>query len=131
VTTFPGTYCPDCDQVVWHTPVPAASVAVAGSDGVLCGREAIAPGWGDRAVPGGRGEADDSPAETALRELRGEVDAQAWLRPRGLPERSTLASHEHILRTACERSSARVGGVRTTGQNYLNELATRRRVRSQ
>lgn len=58
---------------MWHTPVPAAGVAVVGSDGVLCGRRAIEPGRGDWAVPGGHMEAGESPSETAVRELREEV----------------------------------------------------------
>lgn len=93
MTTFPATYCPDCgavlderriegrdrrycsdcERVIWHTAVPAAGVAVVGDDGVLCGRRAIDPGFGNWAVPGGHGEPGESPAETAARELREEV----------------------------------------------------------
>lgn len=93
MTTYPATYCPDCgtalderridgrqrrycpecERVVWHTPVPAATVAVVGADGVLCAKRAIEPNRGDWLVPGGHMEAGESPAETAVRELEEEV----------------------------------------------------------
>jgi len=93
VTTFPATYCPDCgtelaerrvdgrerrycpdcDRIVWHTPVPAATVAVVGDRGVLATERAIDPGRGEWAVPGGHMEAGETPAETAVRELAEEV----------------------------------------------------------
>ncbi len=93
MTTFPATYCPDCgtrleerrvedrdrrycpgcERVVWHTPVPGAGVAVVGGEGVLCGRRAIEPGRGNWAVPGGHVEAGEAPAEAAARELAEEV----------------------------------------------------------
>lgn len=66
-------YCPDCERVIWHTPVPGAGVAVVGDDGVLCTRRGIDPGRGDWAVPGGHMEAGETPAETAARELREET----------------------------------------------------------
>jgi 8-oxo-dGTP diphosphatase len=66
-------YCPDCERVVWHTPVPAAGVAVVGDRGVLTTERDIDPGRGEWAVPGGHMDAGETPAETAARELREEA----------------------------------------------------------
>jgi 8-oxo-dGTP pyrophosphatase MutT (NUDIX family) len=97
VTTFPATHCPDCgtalderridgrdrrycpacDRVVWHTPVPAATVAVVGDRGVLVTERAIDPGRGEWAVPGGHMEAGETPTESAARELREEAGLRA------------------------------------------------------
>jgi ADP-ribose pyrophosphatase YjhB (NUDIX family) len=101
VTTFPATYCPACgteldsravdgrerrwcpacERVIWHNPVPTTGVAVVGERGVLVARRVIDPGRGDWYVPGGHLEAEEPPAVAAARELAEEtgvrVDAEA------------------------------------------------------
>jgi ADP-ribose pyrophosphatase YjhB (NUDIX family) len=66
-------YCPACEQVVWRNPVPTATVAVVGDDGVLCTRRAVDPDVGAWMVPGGHLEHEEAPAEAAARELREET----------------------------------------------------------
>lgn len=93
MTTYPATYCPacgeplerrsiegrdrrwcpDCEAVVWHNPVPTAGVAVVDASGVLLTRRAVDPGRGRWAVPGGHLEADESPEAAAARELAEET----------------------------------------------------------
>ncbi|WP_368408734.1 NUDIX domain-containing protein [Haloarchaeobius amylolyticus] len=66
-------FCPACEQVVWHNPIPTAGVAVVGDEGVLLGQRAVAPGVGEWGVPGGHMEADETPEEAAARELEEET----------------------------------------------------------
>jgi 8-oxo-dGTP diphosphatase len=109
MTTYPATYCPDCgadlesrfvdghdrrwcdscEQVIWHTAVPCAGVAVVGEAGVLLVRRAIEPGRGSWILPGGHLEADEAPAEGAARELAEETGIE--VEPDGLRLLDTFA----------------------------------------
>ncbi|UPV75785.1 NUDIX hydrolase [Halorussus limi] len=70
-------FCPDCERVVWRNPVPTAGVAVVGPNGVLLTERAVEPGVGEWAVPGGHLEAEETPLEAAVRELREEAGVRA------------------------------------------------------
>jgi len=70
-------HCPDCDRVVWRTPVPGANALVVDRStdplrGLLVER-ANPPQAGSWTVPGGLLEHDESPAACAVRELREET----------------------------------------------------------
>ncbi|SIS11947.1 NUDIX domain-containing protein [Natronorubrum thiooxidans] len=78
--TFDGrerSRCPTCDDVVWHNPVPCASVAVVdrsrAEPAVLCVERAVPPGIGEWTLPGGHMEAGEEPAVAAVRELEEET----------------------------------------------------------
>ncbi|WP_439027713.1 NUDIX domain-containing protein [Haloarchaeobius sp. DT45] len=66
-------YCPACEQVVWHNPVPCAGVAVVGDEGVLLTKRGVPPGIGDWAHPGGHMEIGESAEAAAARELEEET----------------------------------------------------------
>lgn len=66
-------FCPDCEAIVWHNPVPGASVAVFDGDDVLLVERSMPPSAGTWTVPGGHVETDETPAEAASRELREET----------------------------------------------------------
>jgi 8-oxo-dGTP diphosphatase len=65
--------CPNCEQVVWHNPVPCAGVAVVDVDRVLVVQRSAEPGRGEWTIPGGHLELGESPAVGAARELREET----------------------------------------------------------
>ncbi|SDJ37622.1 NUDIX hydrolase [Natronorubrum texcoconense] len=69
--------CPTCGDVVWHNPVPCASVAVvdrsAEVPAVLCVERAVPPGVGEWTIPGGHMEVGESPETAAVRELEEET----------------------------------------------------------
>jgi 8-oxo-dGTP diphosphatase len=89
--------CPDCEQVVWHNPVPCAAVAVVDRTGpepaVLCVERGVPPGVGEWTLPGGHMETDEQPETAAARELEEETgvavdpDALAVLDAVSLPPR--------------------------------------------
>ncbi|WP_435365043.1 NUDIX domain-containing protein [Haloarchaeobius sp. DYHT-AS-18] len=66
-------FCPACERIVWHNPIPTAGVAVVGDEGVLLGQRDVDPGIGEWGVPGGHMEADETPEEAAARELEEET----------------------------------------------------------
>ncbi|MXV61684.1 NUDIX domain-containing protein [Natronorubrum sp. JWXQ-INN-674] len=69
--------CPACEDVIWHNPVPCASVAVVDRSGsepaVLCVERAVPPGVGEWTIPGGHMEIGEEPAVAAARELEEET----------------------------------------------------------
>ncbi|QSX00064.1 NUDIX hydrolase [Haloterrigena alkaliphila] len=69
--------CPACETVVWHNPVPCASVAVVDRSrpdpAVLCVERGVPPGVGEWTLPGGHMEIGEEPPETAVRELEEET----------------------------------------------------------
>ncbi|QFU81587.1 NUDIX domain-containing protein [Natronorubrum aibiense] len=69
--------CPTCEDVVWHNPVPCASVAVVDrlrpEPAVLCVERAVPPGVGEWTLPGGHMEVGEEPAAAAVRELEEET----------------------------------------------------------
>lgn len=71
-------FCPDCERVVWHNPVPGAGVAVVdrrpgAEDAVLLVERAVPPGVGEWTIPGGHLELGEDAAVGAVRELREET----------------------------------------------------------
>jgi len=67
-------YCESCDVVEWRNPAPGAGVAVVDLErGVLLTQRDIEPGVGKWTLAGGHMEVDESPAETAVRELEAET----------------------------------------------------------
>lgn len=69
--------CPDCERVIWHNPVPCATVAVVDRTGpdpaVLCIERGVPPGVGEWTIPGGHMETDEQPQTAAARELEEET----------------------------------------------------------
>ncbi|ELY47590.1 NUDIX hydrolase [Natronorubrum sulfidifaciens] len=69
--------CPACENVIWHNPVPCASVAVVDRSrpepAVLCIERAVPPGVGEWTLPGGHMEVGEEPAVAAARELEEET----------------------------------------------------------
>lgn len=72
--------CPDCEAVVWHNPVPCASVAVVdrsrADPAVLCVERGVPPGVGEWTLPGGHMEVGEEPAAAAVRELAEETNVR-------------------------------------------------------
>ncbi|OIB58435.1 NUDIX domain-containing protein [Natrialba sp. SSL1] len=68
-------YCSVCERVVWHNPVPCATVAVVDPDesAVLCVERGVPPGVGEWTLPGGHMEIGESPEAAAARELAEET----------------------------------------------------------
>lgn len=67
--------CPACGRHVYHSPVPAAGVAVIDTDAdrVLLVERDEPPNAGDWALPAGHADLGEGPAATAVRELREET----------------------------------------------------------
>ena len=71
--------CPDCDFIVFqNTACAAAAVVVQGRE-VLLVRRAIDPGKGRWGFPAGFQDYGESPAETAVREVREETGLEVEL----------------------------------------------------
>ncbi|MDQ2050610.1 NUDIX hydrolase [Natronolimnohabitans sp. A-GB9] len=70
-------HCPSCEDVIWHNPVPCASVAVVDRSrpdpAVLCVERGVPPGIGEWTLPGGHMEVGEEPAVAAVRELEEET----------------------------------------------------------
>ena len=89
--------CPACERVIWHNPVPCATVAVVDSTGsdpaVLCVERGVPPGIGEWTLPGGHMEPGEEPHAAAARELEEETgvavdpDALSLLDATSLPPR--------------------------------------------
>jgi ADP-ribose pyrophosphatase YjhB (NUDIX family) len=71
--------CPSDDFVLWHDPKVAAAVVVEVDGGVVLGRRAIEPGYGLWCLPGGFVNADEHPADAAMRECMEEIGAPVEL----------------------------------------------------
>lgn len=82
-------WCPDCEEVVWRTPVPTAGVVVREGNRALVA-ERGPPREGQWTVPGGFLEYDESAPEAAARELREETSVR--VEPGDL---RLLATHHH------------------------------------
>jgi ADP-ribose pyrophosphatase YjhB (NUDIX family) len=67
--------CPNDEFVLWRDPKVAAAVVVEHDAGIVLGRRAIEPGYGEWCLPGGFVNHDESPADAAIRECREEIDA--------------------------------------------------------
>ena len=71
--------CPNDDFVLWRDPKVASAVVVEVDGGVVLGRRAIEPGYGLWCLPGGFVNADEHPAEAAVRECMEEISAAVEL----------------------------------------------------
>jgi len=71
--------CPNDDFVLWHDPKVAAAVVVEVDGSVVLGRRAIEPGYGLWCLPGGFVNADEHPADAAMRECMEEIGAPVEL----------------------------------------------------
>src|SRR5712692_1914791 len=71
--------CPNDDFVLWHDPKVAVAVVVEVDGGVVLGRRAIEPGYGLWCLPGGFVNADEHPADAAMRECMEEIGAPVEL----------------------------------------------------
>jgi 8-oxo-dGTP diphosphatase len=71
--------CPVCDRVHWQNAKPCAGALVVRNGKVLLVRRSIEPFLGYWDIPGGFCEADEHPAETALREVREETGLEIEL----------------------------------------------------
>jgi ADP-ribose pyrophosphatase YjhB (NUDIX family) len=68
--------CPNDDFVLWRDPKVAAAVVVEVAGGLLLGRRAIEPGYGQWCLPGGFVNDDEDPADAAARECMEEIGAR-------------------------------------------------------
>ncbi|HKW59763.1 MAG TPA: NUDIX domain-containing protein [Candidatus Dormibacteraeota bacterium] len=71
--------CPHDDFVLWRDPKVATAVVVEARDGIVLGRRAIEPGYGEWCLPGGFVNHDEDPAAAAVRECREEIGAEVEL----------------------------------------------------
>ncbi len=67
-------YCPRCQIVHYHNPLPATAALLKGPEGeILLVRRAKEPARGKWSLPGGFIEAEETPEEGVLRELEEET----------------------------------------------------------
>lgn len=71
--------CPVDGWVLWRDPKVAAAVVVEHGGGIVLGRRAIEPGYGEWCLPGGFVNDDEDPAGAAIRECREEINAEVEL----------------------------------------------------
>ena len=67
--------CPVDGYVLWRDPKVAAAVVVEHQGGIVLGRRAIEPGYGQWCLPGGFVNDDEDPASAAVRECLEEINA--------------------------------------------------------
>jgi ADP-ribose pyrophosphatase YjhB (NUDIX family) len=71
--------CPNDEFVLWRDPKVAAAVVVETAGGIVLGRRAIEPAYGEWCLPGGFVNDDEDPASAAVRECREEINAEVEL----------------------------------------------------
>jgi 8-oxo-dGTP diphosphatase len=71
--------CPNDDFVLWRDPKVTSAVVVEVDGGVVLGRRAIEPAYGEWCLPGGFVNHDEHPADSAIRECREEISAAVEL----------------------------------------------------
>lgn len=71
--------CEHDDFVLWRDPKVAAAVVVETDGGIVLGRRAIEPAYGEWCLPGGFVNHDEHPADAAVRECREEIGAEVEL----------------------------------------------------
>lgn len=71
--------CPDDGFVLWHDPKVAAAVVVEADGGIVLGRRAIEPAYGEWCLPGGFVNDNEDPAAAAIRECREEINVEVEL----------------------------------------------------
>lgn len=70
---LPRRYCPRCDRIYYHNPVPAAGGVVVVDDRVLLVRRKFHPRVGEWTLPAGFLEYYESPEHCAVREVEEET----------------------------------------------------------
>jgi 8-oxo-dGTP diphosphatase len=68
--------CPNDDFVLWRDPKVATAVVVETDGGIVLGRRAIEPAYGQWCLPGGFVNDDESPLDAAMRECNEEIGAR-------------------------------------------------------
>jgi 8-oxo-dGTP diphosphatase len=71
--------CPNDDFVLWRDPKVTSAVVVEVDGGVVLGRRAIEPAYGEWCLPGGFVNQDEHPADAAIRECMEEIGAAVEL----------------------------------------------------
>lgn len=115
--------CPACEDVVWHNPVPCASVAVVDRSGpdpaVLCVERAVPPGVGEWTLPGGHMEIGEEPATAAARELEEETGVSVDPDALEILSASTMAPRDgkHVMTVHYVADWADAAGEPTAGSD--------------
>jgi len=71
--------CANDGYVLWRDPKVAAAVVVEADGGIVLGRRAIEPAYGEWCLPGGFVNDDEDPAAAAVRECREEINVEVQL----------------------------------------------------
>src|SRR2546426_12349096 len=71
--------CANDGYVLWRDPKVAAAVVVEADGGIVLGRRAIEPAYGEWCLPGGFVNDDEDPAAAAGRAWRGEINGAVRL----------------------------------------------------
>ena len=71
--------CPHDGFVLWRDPKVATAVVVEQDGGIVLGRRAIEPAYGEWCLPGGFVNDDEDPAAAAVRECREEINVEVEL----------------------------------------------------
>ena len=101
--------CGNDDFVLWSDPKVATAVVVETDAGIVLGRRAIEPGYGEWCLPGGFVNHDEHRADAAVRECREEIGA--------LVELDRLLGVYHVSKT----TAASIVGVAYAGTPAAGE----------
>ena len=71
--------CATDGYVLWRDPKVAAAVVVEADGGIVLGRRAIEPAYGEWCLPGGFVNDNEDPAAAAVRECREEINVEVEL----------------------------------------------------
>jgi ADP-ribose pyrophosphatase YjhB (NUDIX family) len=71
--------CATDGYVLWRDPKVAAAVVVESDGGIVLGRRAIEPAYGEWCLPGGFVNDNEDPAAAAVRECREEINVEVQL----------------------------------------------------